>query len=86
MAMQTANPVITEQINRWNVMALEVQTPYAEAPRMVVSLVTGYDGGGGVQWLREARIEVPADVLVSSWSAVVLGVSIFAAVSGSVFA
>jgi hypothetical protein len=86
MPYATAQPIVTEQINRWNVTALELLTAWNEPPRMVVALALGYDANTGVVWLREQRIEVPTEALLASWSAITAGVSIYDAVKNSLYA
>lgn len=86
MALGTQDPVITEQVNRWTVRAMELILPEApEPPRMVVTLATGYDDGQALAWLREQYIEIPPADVQAGWGVPITDTSIYDAVKNSLY-
>ena len=78
-------PIVTEQVNRWMVRALELIMEEGELPRMVVTVAAGYDAGEGIAWLRSDRVEVDSGALIEAWSAPLSGISLYDGVRESVY-
>jgi hypothetical protein len=81
-------PIVVEQVDRWEVRALELIMAPDELPRMVVTVVSRYDAGAelGIVWLREQRVEVDSGALVEAWAAPLSGVSLYEGVRLSLYA
>jgi hypothetical protein len=79
-------PIVTEQVNCWEVRGLELLMPPDEPPTMIVRLASGYEDGGVVTWGREQLLTVPPSALMAAWSSPIESASLYVAVQASLYA
>lgn len=86
MPMQTQDPVVERQANRWRIVGFDANATHTDAPTMSIAIQSGFDDGQETVWGETTRHHIDSDTVVARMSEATGGASIFVEIQGRLYA